>query len=79
MDLDTEIFKFGKKKICSNTIGIEPSKNFNKIYIQNKHKIINKNIEDIKSKDLPNNNSKLFTSFELFEHIYDPNKFVKNL
>ncbi len=74
-----DFLNLAKKKICSNTTGIEPSKNFNKIYIKNKHKIINKNIEDIKSEDLPNNNSKLFTSFELFEHVYDPNKFVKKI
>lgn len=74
-----DFLNLAKKKICSNTTGIEPSKIFNKIYLKNKHSIINKNIEDINTKDLPNNNSKLFTSFELFEHVYDPNKFVKKI
>lgn len=74
-----DFLNLAKKKICSNTIGIEPSKIFNKIYLENKHSFINKNIEDISSKDLPSNNSKLFTSFELFEHVFDPNKFVKKI
>lgn len=74
-----DFLNLAKKKICSNTIGIEPSKKFNKIYQDNKHKILNKNIEDIKSEDLPKSSSKLFTSFELFEHLYDPNNFAKKI
>lgn len=74
-----DFLNLAKKRICSNTIGIEPSKIYNHIYKKNNHTIVNKNIEYVKAKDLPKSKYNLFTSFELFEHIFDPNKFVKKI
>ena len=40
--------------------------------------VIQKFLEKVEKKDLPSN-KKIFTCFELFEHLHNPEKFMKNL
>ena len=69
-----EILKYTKKNI---TI-IEPSPFMAEQCRKKKFTVVQKFLEDVKKKDLPNN-KKCFTSFELLEHLHSPSKFIRNL
>jgi len=70
----TEIKKFTKK----NAIVIEPSNFLAKVCKEKKLTVIQKFLEKVKKEDLPVKR-KVFTCFELIEHLHDPSKFMKNL
>lgn len=63
-----------KKKVCI----IEPDKKMFDHCINEKNLAINKFLENVKKKDL-DKKKKVFVSFELFEHLQSPNKFLKHL
>jgi len=63
-----------KKKV----IVIEPSPPLVKECERKKLKVIPKFLEFVKKEELPKN-KKVFTCFELFEHLHDPSKFIKNI
>ena len=68
-----EISKYKK-----NVVVIEPSPFMAQECRKKKINVIQKFLELVKKEDLPKD-KKCFTCFELFEHLYDPSKFVKNL
>lgn len=57
---------------------IEPNNQLATVCRKKKFNVIEKYIEDITKNDLSKNN-KLFVSFELFEHLHDPNIFLKQM
>lgn len=57
---------------------IEPSKYLSEICRTKELNVLEKFLEDIKLNDLPQN-SKTFVSFELFEHLHDPKRFLETL
>ena len=67
-----EMLKFTKGKV----VVIEPSPFLARECKKNKLNVIQKFLESVKKKDLPSN-KKIFTSFELLEHLFDPSKFIK--
>ena len=69
-----EIEKLFKKK----TVIIEPSAALAKACRKQNLVVVEKFLEKVTKTDLPNN-KKVFTCFELFEHLHSPRKFVKNL
>ena len=69
-----EISKYLKNK----PLIIEPSIYLSKVAREKGFEVIEKFLEDVKSNDLPNI-IKCFTSFELFEHLYNPKEFLEVL
>jgi 2-polyprenyl-3-methyl-5-hydroxy-6-metoxy-1,4-benzoquinol methylase len=69
-----EILKLTK----SDVIVIEPSPFLANECRKNKLNVIQKFLEFVKKKDLPSN-KKIFTCFELVEHLHNPSKFIKNV
>ena len=66
-------------KIISKSItAIEPGPELANICRKKGIKVVNKFLENVQLSDL-NQGSKLFTSFELFEHLHDPKKFMISL
>ncbi|TGM31733.1 class I SAM-dependent methyltransferase [Leptospira biflexa] len=59
-------------------IGIEPAPHLAKIIRNSGHQVIEKFLEEIEQDDLPKN-GKLFVSFEMFEHLHDPDVFLKKI
>ena len=67
------------QKICSiESIIIEPTSHLAEICRKKGIKVIEKFLENVEKKDLPNNNI-LFTSYELFEHLHSPIRFLSSL
>ena len=73
-----DFLDLAKKKISKNTVAIEPSTKLSNICKFKGHKIIKKFIEETKKNDIPRG-SNLFCSFELFEHVYNPFRFLKKI
>jgi len=69
-----EISKFLKNKV----VVIEPSPSLAKECKKKKLKVIPSFLETVKKEDLPEN-KKVFTCFELIEHLHNPSKFIKNV
>ena len=69
-----EIGKFLKKK----TIVIEPSTALAAECRKKKLFVVEKFLENVEKEDLPSS-KKVFTCFELFEHLHNPSKFIKHL
>ena len=69
-----EMLKILKKNISV----IEPSPFLAEVCKKKKLIVIQKFLEKVEKKDLPSN-KKIFTCFELFEHLHNPEKFMKNL
>lgn len=67
-----------KKIIDINAIVIEPSLHLAQICRDKGLVVIEKFMEDILPEELPDGR-KCFVSFELFEHLYDPEVFLKNV
>ena len=68
------MFNLTRKK----TLVIEPSNFLAKECKRKKLPVIEKFLEDVKREDLPSS-KKIFTCFELIEHLHSPTKFIKNL
>lgn len=68
-----------KKRICENTIAVEPSSALSDICKKKKHKVVNKFLEELSHFDIPQKKNNLFTCFELFEHVHDINLFVNKI
>ena len=66
------------KRKKGNIVVIEPSPFMAQECRKKKINVIQKFLEFVKKEDLPKD-KKCFTCFELFEHLYDPSKFIKNL
>jgi len=60
------------------TMVIEPSPNLAEICRIKGINVVEKFMEDINNSDLPKG-QKVFTSFELFEHLHDPSLFLDNV
>ena len=69
-----EVSKFFK----GNVLVIEPSPFLAVECKKKKLKVLQKFLETVKKNDLPRNR-KIFTCFELIEHLYDPSKFIRNM
>ena len=69
-----EISRLLKRK----SVVIEPSPNLAHVCKKKGLIVIQKFLEEVKKKDLPPV-KKIFTCFELFEHLHNPSKFIKNL
>ena len=69
-----EILKLKKR----NIVIIEPSPFMATKCREKKLKVVQKFLESVKQEDLPKN-KKVFTCFELMEHLHNPSKFVKSL
>ena len=69
-----EISKLTKRK----AIVVEPSHFLAKECKKKKLTVIEKFLENVKKEDLPTI-KKVFTCFELIEHLHNPSKFIKNL
>ncbi len=69
-----EISKLTKRK----AIVVEPSHFLAKECKKKKLTVIEKFLENVKKEDLPTK-KKVFTCFELIEHLHNPSKFIKNL
>tara|TARA_B110000014_G_scaffold246167_1_gene218673 strand:+ start:634 stop:1605 length:972 start_codon:yes stop_codon:yes gene_type:complete len=69
-----EISKYTKKKVTV----IEPSPYMAEECRKKKLNVVEKFLEKVEKNDLPNN-KKCFTSFELFEHLHNPSKFIRKL
>lgn len=59
-------------------IAIEPASHLANIIRSSGHTVVEKFIEDVDRSDLPSG-SKLFVSFEMFEHLHDPCIFLKKI
>jgi SAM-dependent methyltransferase len=57
---------------------IEPGPDLAAVCRERNLKVVEKFLEDVNQSDLPNG-KKLFTSFELFEHLHEPELFCKHL
>ena len=66
------------KEKKSNVVVIEPSPFMADECRAKKINVIQKFLESVKKEDLPKK-KKCFTCFELFEHLHNPSKFIKNL
>ena len=69
-----EISKLIKREV----IVIEPSPFLAEDCIKKKLTVVQKFLENVKKEDLPTKR-KVFTCFELIEHLHNPSKFIKNL
>jgi 2-polyprenyl-3-methyl-5-hydroxy-6-metoxy-1,4-benzoquinol methylase len=69
-----EISKFLK----NNVVVIEPSPSLVKECKKKKLNVIPSFLETVRKEDLPEN-KKVFTCFELIEHLHSPSKFIKNV
>lgn len=67
-----------KKIMDIDAIIIEPSIHLAKICREKGLTVIEKFMEDLKPNELPNGR-KCFVSFELFEHLHDPSKFLQTV
>ena len=67
-----------KEKVSCDIRIIEPSNSLATICRQRGFEVIEKFLEDVHPVDLPTQD-KVFVSFELFEHLHDPNHFLKVL
>lgn len=67
-----------KKINGSSPLVIEPGPGLAEACREKGIEVIEKFLEDVQPQDLPEG-PKVFVSFELFEHLHDPNKFLKNL
>ncbi len=65
------------KLVKSNVVVIEPSPFLAAECRKKKLKVVEKFLENVQEEDLPNG-KKVFTSFELLEHLVNPSKFIKN-
>ena len=66
------------KRKKNNVLVIEPSPFMAEQCRRKKINVIQKFLESVKKEDLPKK-QKCFTCFELFEHLHNPSKFIKNL
>ena len=66
------------KKSKLKTLAIEPSLDLSEVIKSKGLNVISKFLENVKSEDLPNLR-KCFFSFELFEHLSRPKKFISSL
>ncbi len=73
-----DFLDLAKNNLAKNTIAIEPSNNLSTICVNKGHKVIRKFVETINKKEIPLS-SNLFCSFELFEHVHNPYKFLKKI
>jgi 2-polyprenyl-3-methyl-5-hydroxy-6-metoxy-1,4-benzoquinol methylase len=69
-----EIFKLIKRDVMV----IEPSPFMAEVCRKKKLQVIQKFLESVEKKELPEE-KKVFTCFELIEHLHNPSKFIKNL
>ncbi len=58
---------------------IEPSIYLSQILEKKGYRVINKFLEQVQYKELNTTNNTLFTCFELFEHVLNPNTFLKKI
>ena len=73
------IFAEEYEKISNQSVLIiEPGPKLASICRQRNLEVVEKFLEDIQPSDLPNN-SRVFVSFELFEHLYSPRDFLTHL
>jgi 2-polyprenyl-3-methyl-5-hydroxy-6-metoxy-1,4-benzoquinol methylase len=66
------------KRKKDNIVVIEPSPFMAQECRKKKLQVIQKFLESVEKKELPNK-KKVFTCFELIEHLYNPSKFIKNM
>ena len=65
------------KLVKSNVVVIEPSPFLAIECRKKKLNVVEKFLENVQKRDLPSG-KKVFTSFELLEHLVNPSKFIKN-
>lgn len=65
-----------QKLTSAATIVIEPGPQLAEICRKKGFMVVEKFLEEIEKEDLPHTN-KTFTSFELFEHLHDPEFFMR--
>lgn len=74
-----DFLDLAKKRISGKTIAIEPSDKLALICQKKGHYVINKFLEDLTSKEIPNNKNNIFFSFELFEHVHNAEVFINKI
>jgi|TARA_B100000795_G_C22781794_1_gene432683 SAM-dependent methyltransferase len=67
-----------KKNIKINTFALEPSKLLGDICKGNNHILLNYFLENLPKNEIPKGKN-IYTCFELFEHLHDPQFFLKKL
>lgn len=73
------IFAQEYQKLSNQTVlVIEPGPNLASICREKRLNVVEKFLEDVTEQDLPNG-SRVFVSFELFEHLFSPNDFLSHL